>query len=252
MSIVCSGVEYVAGLSDGVLGGVLGAVLGSGITLLGVWRQNVNSRAQVRMQLAHEAAQSDKERRMSIKREVYLAASVWTTESVQRIGALSEARFDADTISHAQEATEHIPAKVEVVGERRTVEMCIAFGLALRVAFAKLVPLRKKGDELTAQAAAVRRHQQTLKEGTPPWNAAAQEAGKLELDAGAAYRELGKEANAEMHNQILLQARLAVAMRLELGLPIDEDDYLKMVETANKEARKHYDAMFARLAEQAQ
>src|SRR4051812_9210209 len=90
MEVFCRGVVYVASLSDGVLGAVLGAALGSGITLLGVWRQNVNARAQMREQLghektqaaetrAHEKAQQRNERELKIKQEIFLEAAAWSS-----------------------------------------------------------------------------------------------------------------------------------------------------------------------------
>jgi hypothetical protein len=133
MEIVCGGVVYVASLSDGVLGAVLGAALGSGITLLGVWRQNVNARAQMREQLghektqaaetrAHEQTQQRTEHELRIKQEVFLEAAAWSSAVTTYIGQYP--KLDAEPQIRGDHSA--APARLELVAGTETMERFIA------------------------------------------------------------------------------------------------------------------------------
>ena len=51
---------------------VWAAVIAAGITLLGVFLQNISSRRQVKAQLKHDAIQRDRERQMNIRQDVFV------------------------------------------------------------------------------------------------------------------------------------------------------------------------------------
>jgi len=140
------------------------AVLSAVVTLISVCLSNANSRRNLREQLerdaeqfsarlahdskqlerrlAHEADQRDRERQMSLRREVYLEAAAALTHANALIGRITDIQNDVKTL--AEQFTNDLStiAKVHVVGSDRTVQAVMAYVSILAPSFIELTAER--------------------------------------------------------------------------------------------------------------
>jgi hypothetical protein len=240
MEIVCGGVAYVASLSDGVLGAVLGAVLGSGITLLGVWRQNKNSRKLFSDQLGHEKTQAAEarahetnrqhnERLFNSRKEVFFAASAWGQATINSICALMSPKVTTAAAANMLDPYANTMAQIEMVAAPETIRAAHELLEGYQKAFSDFLVPRLTVDDFRKRVAAYEQQLEKAKE-TPQWERLNREHGEAVRVKNDAQLELVRGTYGAAEKQIHKLAALNIAMRKELGFAFDEAEYLKIIE----------------------
>jgi hypothetical protein len=139
-------------------------VLSAGAAIIVVWRSNANSRANLREQLArgenqftqqlahdseqlerrlaHEADQRDRERTMSLRREVYLEAAEALAHANGLIGRMTDIENDQKVLGQEFATDLAKIAKIHIVGSPKTVQAVMDYVNALSPGFIELVAKR--------------------------------------------------------------------------------------------------------------
>jgi hypothetical protein len=138
------------------------AVLSGIITLVSVSLSNGNSRRNLRAQLAHdseqlerrlayEADQRDRERKMSLRREIYLEAAAALTHANGLIGRITNIENDQKMLGDEFATDLSKIAKVHIVGSDQTVQAIMGYVNVLGPSFMELVA--KRAPLMTRKAA---------------------------------------------------------------------------------------------------
>jgi hypothetical protein len=107
-------------------------------TLITVWRSNANSRRNLRNQLAHDTEQRDLERKMSLRREVYLQAAAALTHTNALVGRAANVEYDQNKIADKFTADLATISKVHIVASDDTIEAVMTYIKELGPAFMEM------------------------------------------------------------------------------------------------------------------
>lgn len=111
-------------------------------TLITVWRSNANSRRNLRNQLAHDAEQRDLERKMSLRREVYLQAAAALTHTNALVARAANVEYDQNKISDEFAADLATISKVHIVASDDTIDAVMTYMNELGPAFMEMTRRR--------------------------------------------------------------------------------------------------------------
>lgn len=98
-----------------------GVVAGSIFSILGVWLTNRSSDKRLLKQFDHEREASAKEREMTLKKDVYLAASEAIFTGISVIGNFSNFELNEQEVIKASTEKSSVIAKVHVIGSFETI-----------------------------------------------------------------------------------------------------------------------------------
>jgi hypothetical protein len=183
------------------------------LALIGVGLSQWNARVVVRKQLEHDSEQRDRERTMSLRREVYLEAGAAISLLTQALGRISHVKYDMDAT--AADFTNGLAklAKVQIVGSEETVEAVMAYVNAVGAAFMQLViaraPMTALQTMIDSETDPARKNQLTL------------EKTRKILAAGDRGIDLAVATIKLVPNALL-------AVRKEMNLPLDRVRYERL------------------------
>jgi hypothetical protein len=249
---------------------VWGAVVGAGIALLTTFLNNRHSRKQLRMQLADNALQRDRDRAMALRRDVYLPAVEAVTRMQATLGRLLDIEADQSKIGRQVSVDQSILAKVHLVASESTVRALMAYQGAFMPVYIEIIMLRapllvhKAGLEThqeyidraetenqrivqlmkqlniegnTDKAAFDRLNAQSAIEfQTLKTHSDKQAALRLEMFSG--QMQLGDRMVEAIGKPAALIATALISCRQELELPIDPIEYRRLVDEQQNAARE--------------
>jgi hypothetical protein len=202
------------------------ALLSAVATLISVWRADRSSRrnleaqlaagaAQLAKQLAHDAEQRDRERAMSLRREIYLEVAGALENAGHALGRVTDIGHDLQAVYADFAAASARLAKVQMVGSDKTVEAVMTYVNEMGPAFIELlmrrvpIAIRKQmidGETDPAKKAQLRHEQM-----------------KAKLEAAERTIALALKTTKLVPNAVL-------AVRDEMELPLDKGRYLGLWE----------------------
>jgi hypothetical protein len=246
MDFVIGSVKY--SISPILIGAVLAfiaAVFAATLAFRGVKLSIENSQKLLRAQLDDAAKQKDFERRMTLRTKHFLEAAEWSQGTINAICRIAEAGLPSKEISRDMDARFGLPAKLELVGNTRVIELCLTLEQKVTEALAKFSDERdvlEKYRALIIALCAVE-DDKTL---TPEQRANAKaELDKLVPTQNERARAFAGRVYDEAAEQVRRTASFTVAMREELGMTINAVEYLRIVEAANLAHRKSVDDLTA-------
>jgi hypothetical protein len=238
------------------------------LSLLGVWRSNKNAREnlekqlmhsaeQQTRQLAHDANQRDLERKMSLRREVYLQAAAALAHSNASIGRVTIVEYDQNKIT--KEFTDDLAtiSRVHIVGSNETVEAVMNYVNELGAAFMNLVrrrvPLAVRMQNIETHVALMNRanadrerllatmqqyNLQGIKD-SEKWNALnvqfgfanqqfeaqSQLAARLRIDQMKEQLAVSEYVREIAERNTILLSNAVLAVRNEMEMPLDKKQY---------------------------
>ena len=249
----------IAGIPAAVFGNVVSGVVGSVTTLFGVLLSNWHNRRLKRSELDHDATQRDREREMTLRRDVFLPAVEAAFEMQFSVGALANLELPVGAVTQRFQASNASFAKVAAIGAQETVTACQLLSNGLGSAFLDLSLQRAALQNYQNRLADLDRYitiheglrdswikvQQDLvakgEKNSEIWRAAGghftqhvNEMGKALAERGKIIRE--RELKLIEANEVLIRQLDALsplfppalfAMRRELQLPLDEAAFLE-------------------------
>jgi len=255
------------------------AVFGSAFTLGGVLISNSNNTKRLKIQLAHDASEKDKERRISMRRVAYMEICDELTKASAFIGALStrdlsdskladETRGLNSAISKAGLVAEDATVlKLSIMAERFTKTLADAFDAAAPVSSAassikiKDEYIEKESAEIDRLRLAISMHlesgsvdedvlsalrlaKNSAYERRESWYAERSAAHEARMKALSEYMKFLAERVPELASDNL---EMMAALRLELGIATD----FKAMRDALVERQKSLQAVIAKAGEKA-
>jgi hypothetical protein len=112
------------------------------IALVGTLISNHNTRKNLEDQLRHDARQRDLERKMALRREVYVEAASALSHLMQVLGRVTSLQSDLNVLQAEFSADLAKLAKVQMVGSEETVEAVMTCVNAVGPAFLELLMQR--------------------------------------------------------------------------------------------------------------
>jgi hypothetical protein len=241
---------------------VWAAIIASGLTLGGVLLSNRNSRLQQHAALQHDAHQRDREREMSLRREVYIAAAEAISNRCNSIFRLADPAVSFQDLAGDQDkyAADSVAlAKIDMVGAEVTVQAVNAVSQESGAAFLELmlkrVPLADRQNEiellkngidrlLKEQEQCVELTKQMTLTGNPDqwaWTVMNNRLESVRTQIEQYMRQRDELSDTQQKESLdlfrLCWERYAafsrlvppaiLALRDELGLPIDKEAYMR-------------------------
>jgi ribosomal protein S18 len=105
-------------------------------------RQLAHDAEQLTRQLAHDAEQRDRERKVSLRREVYLEAAAALTNLLTLVGRAASIEYDETAMLDEFVSNQARLAKVHIVGTEATVDAVMTYMNELTPAFLELITRR--------------------------------------------------------------------------------------------------------------
>lgn len=121
---------------------VWAALTASALTLSGVWLTARMTSKQFSAQLAHDATQRERERQMSLRRDVYLPAAQSLSQTHRLLTALSDIDRTDDSINRELADSLAAISAVHVIAQDETVCALTEYMNSLTSSFAELYPTR--------------------------------------------------------------------------------------------------------------
>src|SRR6185437_10063283 len=236
---------------------VWAALLASGLTLLGVLLSNKSNRTQLLDKLAHDSREKDKDRLNTLRKDVYLNASEEMAKANSYLGKIPQLDLAKENVGDGLSAFFGASAKLQLVSEPKTAELAsdltTRYGKILLKLLAKASPIHRLKsniriagdfyDQNQAEVARILAEMKHLNESGQPdsvrFAALQRSIGQAQQNAKYFAEERSKAFDA--HNLALrdytvglleevrsigpLQLRLAAAIRGELSLATDLNEY---------------------------
>jgi hypothetical protein len=111
-------------------------------TLITVWRSSAISRRNLRDQLVHDAQQRDLERKMSLRRDVFLEAAAALTHTNALVGRAANVDLDQNAIADEFANDLATVSKVHIVANDDTIEAVMTYVNELGPAFMEMTRRR--------------------------------------------------------------------------------------------------------------
>jgi hypothetical protein len=252
--------DYTAYIASAV---ALFAAIGS---LFASWRSNKNSRRQLMLQLQHTSEQRDRDRAMSLRRDVYVPAVEAIVRSQGALGRTINPDSDLGEVAAQLTADQAAMAKIHLVGSQKTVTALMNYINTLMPAYMELaamrIPITGHRRAINVEQSIIDRSQATQHQNLElmrQFNLAGKtdqaewERLKSQFEAEQATIQQHENRKAALwgdHNKAMQQAlarmtELAakvaslippavIAAREELELPIDAEAYRKIFEEQQK------------------
>jgi hypothetical protein len=112
------------------------------VALFGTLRSNSNARKNLEQQVRHDALQRDREREMSLRREVYLEAASALVHLQTLVGKAGNIEYDQKDLLDAFGKDQSVIAKTHIVGSQETVAAVMAFVGQMGPAFLEMITRR--------------------------------------------------------------------------------------------------------------
>ncbi|MEK6801916.1 MAG: hypothetical protein AABZ34_04520 [Nitrospirota bacterium] len=243
-----------------------GVIIGGLITLIGalggVILTNRAHDLRLQMQLAHDRELKNRDREMSLRKEVYLAAAEAISAGLMAVGRFANLEITHDKLTEDYQSKAASLAKINVVAKETTMRAVSMFSSELGATFLRLFvkrfPLIRQMQEtafLKGQIEAGLKEQTRILELIKQYNLdeikdqgkwdwlqksfdferrhfeeTAKKAGKLEATLYPNQLKFMEECAEETVRIARLLAPVIVSVRKELELPIDEVEYDRLLE----------------------
>jgi hypothetical protein len=181
---------------DTVWAAIIAALIAFATTIF----SNRNSRKQLQMQLDYTASQQDRDRMMSLRRDVYLPATESATHCQGLLGQLLDINANAAEIGKQSSTDFATMAKVHLVGSEPTVQALVRFQQKLMRAYVEIIRGRLP---MEIRVHAIRAHQLIM------------DKASAEQDK---FLQLMKQLNVSGSNDAAAMERLRVQYENETGL----------------------------------
>jgi len=128
------------------------AIIASGITFSGVLFTNWNSRKQLEATLEHETTQKDREREMSLRKDVYLKSAEAIYKGQVQLMNMCNLEIPIQELSDRLTIDSAIISKVQIVATNKTVQAITHFTTKLSASYLELCfnrhPLDQRKDQI--------------------------------------------------------------------------------------------------------
>ncbi len=257
-----------------------GIIIGSFLTIIGVMLTNSSNTKQLRIQHEHERQLKDKERDLSLRREVYLQAMEAIAAGLVAVGRVSEMDSSMEDLMRSYTDLSPKIGKVSIVGKNETIKAMANFQQELTGAFLRLSAKRESFRSLNQRAGTLENSINSKKSelerlaeklATTPaskdvkqdMSKVARDYEKLSVKTKKLEKEfeeiwehlyplqiqLVKESFSEVSKLDNLLVPLVGMMRSELELPFDEQYYAKIMADGHQKQKQYLDAFFNDLDE---
>ena len=247
----------------GISNVIWAAVIASLLTLGGVLLTNLGNNRRLIAQLKHDKDIRDREREMSLKKDVYLAAAESITISMSAIARLHDITIPHDVLGKEISAASSSIGKIQVVGNEETVKATSIFSREHGTSYLKLLVKRipivnikqeissldeminksiKERDRLVEAMRELNKQGNTDK---TPWDALnnifefeGTQIEKHSIRRNNLFKDLQdrqiilmKDCIAAYNNLYMYLISAMISIRKELELPLDEEKYRQFVES---------------------
>ncbi|MBW6465153.1 MAG: hypothetical protein K0B06_01455 [Brevefilum sp.] len=256
-----------------------GVLIGSLLTIIGVGLTNISNTKRLRIQHQHEVAIRNKERDLSMRREVYMDAMEAISAGITAISRFSELSETPEALMQSYSSLSSKLGKVTIVGQNETIEALANFQLEVNGAFLRMSAKRDKFDKQLRQSQAIEDEIEQLKENLNQLTADFTQAKvNQEHDFAVRYQtEIDNHKNElavlqaqeqEIGNQLmqtianLVQTSMAEVsslnkllvplislMRTELELPFNSEHFARILEKGNDELEAYMASFFSEYEE---
>lgn len=258
---------------------VWAAIIASLLTVGGVLLTNRESSKRLLAQLKHDSAQRDRERHMSLRRDVYLQAAEAISRTQAILGRLLDLNTPDGDLATESRIDSGVIARIQVVGTDQTVRAVSAFMNEFAVAYAELsfericLVERKNRIELVKQYREKASQEQdrwlelmkrmNLQGSSDQclWNViqgnfefARKQHEGYSREEQSLWAEQNREHLQSLKSCIEHSSRLAelippavFAVRDELELPLNTDEYMKSFNESMKRGKAALDAFVQKL-----
>lgn len=184
-----------------------GFIVGSFLTVLGVILTNAANTKRLRLQHEHEWKLESKERDLTLRRDIYLAAMEAIATSVATIGRFGNLNTPSDELELILTAKSPAFSRVSIVGQEATIQAVATFSRELTGTFLRLSAKREKLSWLMQRTTVVEQKiAQALQE---------QEHTQAELDACRIAEPRDARAQEVLEKTLALQQQRLEALRAE-------------------------------------
>jgi hypothetical protein len=188
-----------------------GVIVGGIISLMSVLLTNRANYQRLQAQLSHERELRKKERELSLKKDIYLAAAEAIVTGMTAIGYFPDMNKPTNKLTEAFAEKSPSIAKVHIIAEKETV----------RVVLNLMGELAKAYQQLSTK----RNHLEGMKKNN---------------DFSAKIIEYATECIAETARLNNLLILVFIAMRKELEVPIDECEFIQMFEQFSTKIQENW------------
>lgn len=205
------------------------AIAASGITLLGVNLANRSNRKCLKMQLTHTADENDKERKMSLRREVYLSAAKSIGQELTYLAGF----YNTNVV--LPEGYYEAIKQIDVIGNDETIAALNQFNDHILDAFIELDPKKSEIDLLRDRNNAsleLMKQGIDLEENTQRHIKIFDKIIELTYDLAENCQQ-----KAQLAEELLTP--VIIAIRKEMSTPFDEAAYKSMMEASHKKWKEN-------------
>jgi hypothetical protein len=247
---------------------IWGALIAALVAFTSTALSNRNSRKQLQMQLASTALQQDRDRTMTLRRDVFLPATEALARLQGALGQLTSVKADQEAIAHQFVIDNATLAKVHLVASESTITALMAYQKAFMPAYLGLIELRGPlvnrqraiDQEQAFMDAAIAEHQQIvqlMKEHNISGSADTARPDRLKLQGGnimIRHKTHSETQAALWQEQIAAQLNIAeklteilarttplipsalLSARQDVDLPINEYTYRRLYDEQQEAA----------------
>lgn len=213
---------------------LMGAIIGVGGSLVGILAGGLIAFLTLRTQLRHEAKEKERERKLTLRRDVYLEAMEAIGRSQLFLGTFSREDFE---IGKLLEQLQDIPgalSKAQLVAAEETFAALDRFGDFMMSSTVDLLALRLRVHHLQGEIAAQNEHIAQL-ESQDELAAAHDRLQRLTQRNVEATERLGREAIKATLDAQAEAGKVILQIRKEIELPLQEEWYLsRLAEKAGR------------------
>jgi len=239
---------------------IWGALIAALVAFTSTMLSNRNSRKQLRMQLASNALQQDRERAMALRRDVYLPAAEALARCQGALGQLTDVNADQKAVAHQLVVDLATFAKIHLVASEPTIIALMTYQKVFMPAYVELLELRAPmmnrqreiEQQHTFMDAAIAEHKQIvqlMKEHNISGSADTALMDRLKLQSQSLlkrHNEYNEKQAALRREQFAAQLNMAeklteilvrtaplvpdtlLSARHDIDMPIEEAKYLKL------------------------
>jgi hypothetical protein len=218
------------------------ALIAAGVSLLGVVVANWNSRRQLAMQIAANSKEKEAERQFELRRDVFLDVSNWAQATIDSTSSLADFGKTYTGEWAELDALRASITKAELVSSERTIKLFMSMALMSTNALVRFGPRRRQLGHDLDDIVKRKLHRDTYPTDSPQWAGISDEIDDMYLTLAMARHRFSADVYDEADAQMGVCSKLLVAMRAELGMPIDEVAYLAIAANTLREGRKIIDA----------
>jgi len=243
-----------------------GVVIGSLFTLSGVVLANRANDRRLREQLTHDREMRNRDRELSLRKDVYLSAAEAVSTGITAIGRFANLEIPYNKLMGAYIEKSSAIAKVHVIANERTSEALTNFLNELDAAFlsliAKRAPLVTQRDQIlfleklidrssgeqdrmlelmkqfNLDGSTDKRRWEVINEGfefeQKRGTETSEKQAMLSTDLSVKMLQFAKECVDEANKLTRLTVPVITSVRAELEMPIDERAYAKVIEEGIK------------------